>query len=176
MPRRWSHAFFARTGPLLTKQELSRTVTSSPHHNPRSHQLLQLPSFGLQDDFNNMYVQALPCWSRNKKCMICSHHTSRNCQKNLPWPGKDVGHQKCYCIFSLIYSFHQRNPRDSAPDNVCNLQPQNLNFAEGEKVGVWKFISEWLLNPRIRNLKGSFEAASEKRQFRHPVVLQKAAC
>jgi len=54
--------------------------------------------------------------------------------EKLPWPGKDVGHQKCYCIFSLIYlisliSSHQRNPRDSAPGNAHNLQPQNLNLS-----------------------------------------------
>ena len=82
--------------------------------------------------------------------------------EKLPWPGKDVGHQKCCCVFPLIYGFHQRNPRDSAPDKACNLQPQNLNSPEGEKVGVWKFISKWLLNPIIGNLKGSFQAASEK--------------
>lgn len=119
-----------------------------------------------------MHVQALV--QKQEMHNLLPPHVKELSEK-LPWPGKDVGSQKCYCIFLLIYSFHHRNPRDSAPDKACNLQPQNLNFPEGEKVGVWKFISEWLLNPRMRNLKGSFQAASEK-QFRHPVVLQKVAC
>lgn len=117
-----------------------------------------------------MYVQALLCWSERRD----AQSVSTTCQGTF----RKIAMAKKGCrtpTVLLHLPSHLWFPpqKPNTYDNACNLQPRNLNFSEGEKVGVWRFSSAWLLNPRIRNLKGSFQTASEKDSPGTPLCCKK---
>lgn len=106
---RWSHRYINPCQNYVPAHQVRAqwTMTSSLQHNLRSHQLLQLPSFGLQDGFNYLHVHH--CFAGSETRDARHHHMSRNCQKNC-CGRKGCRSQKCCCIFLHIYSFHQRHP------------------------------------------------------------------